>query len=208
MDTAKLSADVRSGSGKGICHRLRNQHKIPGILYGRGQKNLLVEFSEMDIKDIIDRYGEHAVLKLDINNSTYKAIIKEVQRDPVKRNIQHIDVKYLNEGEIVHADIPVIIKGEKAVRSKGGIVQKITNALSVEAFPENLPKYFKVDVSKLNIGDKLTVKDVEFSSDLTIADDLDSVIAVITGINENEKSEDENDAPIIINAEASNDDEK
>lgn len=180
MEAVKLSVNIRGCAGKGHCNILRSQHKIPGILYGRGYDNVLVEFSEMELNDVIKKYGEHALVDLSLNGSNRKAIIKEVQREPVNRVLSHLDLKYIKDDERVHADIPIIVKGEDRVISRGGIVQKQLGNVSVEGQPEKLPKLLTADVSMLNIGDKLMVKDMELSSDITTAADLNSVVITIT----------------------------
>lgn len=179
MDSINLAGKLRHKSGRGSCNILRNQHKIPGVLYGRENQNLMVEFSEMELGDVIRSYGENALVNLDLDGTKIKAIIKEVQRDPVKRNLTHIDMKYIKDDERVHADIPIVIRGEEYVRSNGGIVQKQMSTISVEAKPDKLPKYIIADISKLRPGDRFTVADMELSSDLTIDTDIKSIVIAI-----------------------------
>lgn len=182
METVNLSAKVREKAGRGNTHMLRRNHRIPGVVYGKDAQNLLVEFSEMEIGSILKTYGEHAVVNLNIDGRNVKTMIKEVQRNPVNRNLSHIDLKFIKDDERIHADIPVVIKGEENIRSKGGIVQKQLGIVSVETTPDKLPKFFTVDVSKLNVGDKVTVANIEFASEISIATGLSSVIAAITTV--------------------------
>jgi large subunit ribosomal protein L25 len=187
MEVTNLSGKLRNKAGHGVCNSLRNQHKIPGVLYGREHQNMLVEFSEMDLNNVVRENGEHALVNLDINGSRVKAMIKEVQRDPIKRNLIHIDMKYVKDDEKVHADIPVVIKGEEVIRSKGGIIQKQLGNVSIEASPEKLPKFVVADVSRLKIGDKFTVSDMELSSDISVATDMNSIVAIISPLKDNEE---------------------
>jgi ribosomal protein L25, Ctc-form len=188
MKTAELSANVREESGKGSSHRLRKNHKVPGIMYGRELGNIMVEFSEMDLNDAIKSYGEHAIVNVDVNGEKIKTMIKEIQRDPVSRRVDHVDMKYIKDDEKVHADIPIVIRGESAVKSKGGVVQKQMGNITVETLPENLPKFVTADVSALNIGQKLMVSDIELSSDITLINDIHAIVASITGLSENESN--------------------
>lgn len=190
MESANLRAKLRDKSGTGPSHSLRRNNEVPGILYGREINNMLVEFSEMELNNVIRKHGEHAVVNVDINGSNVKTMIKEVQRDPINRSLVHVDMKYIKDDERVHTDVPVIIKGEEYVRSRGGIVQKQLGLVSVETTPEKLPKYFVADVSKLNIGEKLTIADVEFGEDITITSDIHSIIASITTAKEKEVTQD------------------
>jgi large subunit ribosomal protein L25 len=203
MEATNLSGNLRYRTGKGSCNALRNNQRIPGIIYGREHQNVLVEFSEMELNDVIKQYGEHALINLNLNGTNEKAMIKEVQREPVNRKITHIDMKYIKDDEKVHADIPVIIKGEDRVASRGGIVQKHIGNISVEGMPDKIPKYLVADVTQLNIGDKVIVSDVELSSDITIILDGHSIIAAITPLKETENSADDSikekqDTPISL----------
>lgn len=187
MDNINLSGKLRLRAGRGPCNDLRKHSRIPGVLYGREHQNVLVEFSEMELNDTIKQYGEHAVINLGLNDSSIKAMIKEVQRDPVNRRLQHIDLKYLRDDERVHSSIPVVLRGEESVRSRGGVVQKQLGSIVVESSPDKLPKYVVADVSRLNIGGKFTVADIELAEDITLETDIHSIIAAVTAAKEVEK---------------------
>jgi len=187
MDIVDLRGCLRSKSGKGSSHTLRRSGEVPGVVYGKDTSNLLVEFSDLELNDVIKNYGEHAVLRLEVNGSKLKTMIKEVQREPVNRKLMHVDLKYVNDSDKVHTDIPVVFKGEDLVRSKGGVVQKQMSNISIETTPDNIPKYIVADVSGLKIGGKLIIADVELSSDITVTDDINSVVAIVTSLNEKEK---------------------
>lgn len=184
MDITNLSGNLRHVSGKGPCNTLRNQKRVPGVLYGKEHENMMVEFSEMELNDIIKGYGENALVNIDFEGKEIKAMIKEVQRDPIKRNLTHIDMKYIKDDERVHADIPIAIRGEEFIRSRGGIVQKQLGSIAVEARPDRLPKYIVADVSKMDIGDKLTIANMEFSSDIAVDADIDLTVISITAAKE------------------------
>ena len=179
MKQIKIAANLRKTTGKGSSHRTRYNGKIPGVIYGKGFDNLFVEFSDMDIDHIVKNYGENAVVDIELNGSKIKTIIKEVQRDPIKNHVAHIDMKYINDGEVVHTNIPVLLEGGDNIRKKGGIVQK-----QVGAIPDNMPKYLVADISGLNIGDKLKVSDIEASSEIALDINPETVIALITTFNQ------------------------
>ncbi|KPU45373.1 50S ribosomal protein L25 [Oxobacter pfennigii] len=186
MEAAQLKAKLRQKAGRGVCHSLRRQGEVPGVLYGKGIDNMLVEFSEMELNDIIKNQGEHAVINIDVNGSVLKTMIKEIQRNPVDRRPVHIDLKCIREDEKLHAEVPIMVKGEGAIRSKGGIVQKQLGTVEVEATPDQLPKFILADVSRLEIGDKITVADMEFASEISILSDINSIVATITYASEKE----------------------
>lgn len=186
MHVGELKGNIREKSGTGPSHDTRRRGKVPGVVYGKNINNLLVEFSEMELNNIIKEYGEHAVVNINVNGSNIKTMIKEIQREPVKRNLVHVDMKSIKEDEKVQADVPVVIKGEDYVRSRGGIVQKQLGTVSVMATPDRLPKYLVADVSKLGSGHKLTIADMEFSSEIAVLSDMHSVVALVTTPREKE----------------------
>ena len=198
MEASNLSANMRYNVGRGHSHQLRENHKVPGVLYGRNAQNIFVEFSEMELSDIIKKHGEHAIVNININGDIVKTMIKEVQREPVNRKLVHIDMNYIKDNEVVHADIPIMIRGEDMIRSIGGIVQKQLSTISIESMPDKLPKYIIADVSKLNIGDKLTISDVEFSSDIITELDMNSIIATIISAKEKEGKPEEEQIAIEV----------
>jgi len=200
MERAVLKANLREKAGSGKCNQIRRNNKVPGIIYGEKINNLLVEFSDMDLNNFVRQHGEHAVLEVDVDGKKLTAMIKEVQRDPVNRKLTHIDMKYIDGNEKIHADVPIVVKGEEWVRSKGGIVQKQLGTVSVETYPNKLPKYVVADVSNLNIGDKLSLADVEFSSDITVLSDIESIIATIVAPKEKAVSEDVDEVQLSDNS--------
>lgn len=186
MEFAELKGVPREKSGTGPSHDARRRGKVPGVVYGKNIDNLLVEFSEMELNSIIKEFGENAVVEIDVNGKSIKTMIKEIQREPVKRKLVHVDMKSITENEKVHADVPVVLKGEDYVRSKGGIVQKQLGTVSVMATPDRIPKYLVADVSRLSRGEKFTIADMEFSSELAVLSDINSVIASVTSPRERE----------------------
>lgn len=190
MEAVDLKVKYREKPGRGISRTLRKNGEVPGIVYGKGANNLLIEFSEMELDSILNNYGEHAVVNLEVNGSKVKAMVKEVQREPVNRRLVHVDMKYINDGEVVHADIPVMIKGENYLKSRGGVIQKQLATVSVEAAPDKIPKYLVADVSNLKPGDRLTIADMEISSEIAVMSDIHSVIASVVNGSEMEKLQD------------------
>lgn len=174
-----LKCDIREKNCRHSANKERRAGKVPGILYGKNIKNVLFEMAYMDLNYAINKNGEHGELDININGSSHKTLIKEVQRDPVSHNIIHIDLEELTGDKYFTTDIPVMLHGEGIVKSKGGIIQREKNSIKVQCKGENIPKSVNVDLSNLNVGDTFRISDIEMSKEISIIDDINTVIVSI-----------------------------
>lgn len=174
-----LKCDIREKNCRHSANKERRAGKVPGILYGKNIKNVLFEMAYMDLNSAINKNGEHGELDININGSSHKTLIKEVQRNPVSHNIIHIDLEELTDDKYFTTDIPVMLHGEGIVKSKGGIIQREKNSIKVQCKGENIPKTVNVDLSNLNVGDTFRISDVEMSKEISILDDINTVIVSI-----------------------------
>jgi large subunit ribosomal protein L25 len=171
----------------------RRSGRIPGILYGENLRNIMFEVGELELNREIFQNGEHGVFQVNINGSDHRTIIKEVQREPVNHKIIHIDLEEVSGDKIIQSEVPIHFLGSERVASNGGIVQKEKDVVKVQCKADALPKYINVDISGLTKGRTFKVKDIEIGEEISFIDDLNSVIATITGGNTNEVTID-NDA--------------
>lgn len=163
-------------------HVKKNRKKglVPGILYGKGMKNLLFEIGELELNHVIVKEGSHGIFNIQLDGENHDTLIKEVQRDPVSRKIIHIDLEKIDNKKKIVSNIPIHYVGETFINNKiGAILQKDKDSIKVKCTADNLPKFINIDVSRANIGDQFKVSDVEFSSEISIIDSLDTVIASI-----------------------------
>ncbi|WP_461206473.1 50S ribosomal protein L25 [Clostridium sp. DL1XJH146] len=182
------------------CHnsakRVRREGKVPGVLYGKNIDTTLISFDRKDLSKEVQKDGEHAVFNLELNNNPHKVIIKEIQREPLKHEIVHIDVEEINQNTMIQTEVPIILKGEGAVLSKGGILQKEKDKVKIKCYPDEIPKSFEVDVSNMNIGAVYRVRDVEVGEEISFTSDLDTILFSVNYINNKieEELEDEKSA--------------
>ncbi|MDF2505571.1 50S ribosomal protein L25, partial [Clostridium sp.] len=143
-------------------------------------ENTLFEIGELELQREISSNGEHGILNIDIEGKNHKTLIKEIQKDSINHKILHIDLEELSgNGELV-TEVPLTFNGEDDIRKMGGIIQKSKDTIKVKCEADNLPKTINVDISTLNFGDSLRVADVEASSEISIVDDLKSIVLTIT----------------------------
>lgn len=161
------------------CRKERKNGFVPGIMYGKNMQNFLFEVGDIEVNREIDKIGEHGIVNVLINGQNKEALLKEVQRDPVNRKIIHLDLQEISQMDKIKTNIPITFVNEGMVSKNGGIVQKEKNSIKVECSANNLPKSINVDLNDLNFKNVLRISDVEFSEDLIVIDDLNSVIASV-----------------------------
>lgn len=158
----------------------RRQGLIPGIIYGKNISNIMFEIAELELNKEITKSGEHGVLSVNLDGENHKALIKEIQRDPVHHKITHIDLAELPANATIQTEVPIVFNGEDLIMKKGGAVQKEKTNVKVQCKGESIPKCINVDLSKLDIGDSYRIGDIEMSQDISIIEDFNSIIASIT----------------------------
>ena len=166
METVALNVRAREETGKGVARSLRRQAQLPAVFYGRGIQPvpLAVKAGEVD-KLISSAAGENVLIDLNIerggSTQSHRAMIKEIQVDPLQQNILHVDFYAISMDEKISLEVPVTLTGEAVGVSEGGILQQVRRSIEVNCLPDQIPEAFEVDVSNLAIGDSLHVSDLE-----------------------------------------------
>ncbi len=167
--------------GKGHnAKRERKEGYIPGVIYGKKMKNLLFEVSDLELAREISSVGDHGMLNFTINGSEEKALIKEVQRDPVSHKIIHIDLEEVSGNEEIQSEVPIQFVGEEWLNNRGAVLQKEKMVVKVNCRADELPKSVSIDVSQGKLGDLYRFGDLELGCEISIVDDLQGVIASIS----------------------------
>ena len=159
--------------------KLRRQGFIPAIMYGyKGNKPLSVHYSEF--QKLFEDIGEHAIITLTIGEKEkVDVIIKSFQLDPVKRNIIHIDFLQIQEGQVLRTEIPVKVIGTSKGIKKGGILEEYVRDIEVECLPKDIPDSIVIDVTDLDIGDSVHIKDLPVSDKLRILTNQEQVVVAV-----------------------------
>jgi large subunit ribosomal protein L25 len=180
LEQAFLNGQFRSQTGKGPANRLRNGGRIPGIIYGNGSLNTPVEVDVKELNRLLRYYGESSLVGIDLGQGVKTVLIKEVQRDPVTRNVLHVDFQETRSDQKVKTVVPVVILGRESIERDGLILQQQLRELEVECFPHNIPKSVTVDATGMDAGYAMTVGDVELGEEISILNDAGEVIASLT----------------------------
>jgi large subunit ribosomal protein L25 len=197
-DDIILAAEPGRTTGSAASRRLRGTGKVPAVLYGRGAdpQPITVDWRELRGALTTDK-GLNALLTLKIGRKKTTAIVKEMQRHPVRRDVLHVDFLSVDVDKVISTDVPILLEGEALkVTREQGVVDQVLNALIISAKPDAIPGHLTVDITDLEIGHTITVGDLELPDDVTTEADLDEpvVIAQLTSLalaDEDEEAEGE-----------------
>lgn len=183
MQAQTLKVDLRPQVGKQYARRLRREGKLPGVLYGKKIGNLAVVLPVREFEHILATEGENALLKLKITGEDqekeFTAVIREVQRHPLKGNLTHIDFYQVSLEDKLKATVPLVLEGEARGVKEGGILQHGAREIEVESLPGDLPENIVVDVSNLGVGEHLTVGDLKLPAGVKVLSDPDTIVALV-----------------------------
>jgi large subunit ribosomal protein L25 len=181
MDTITITVEKREETGKGAARSLRRRKIIPAILYREG-KSLPIKIPGKELTSFINTTaGEQVMVNLQFTDGENKfALMKDFQVEPIKRELLHADFFEVSLTEKVRVSVHITTAGEPVgVKRDGGILQNVLREIEVECLPDKIPGHIKVDISRLEIGDSLYVRDLDLGEDVKILTDPDEVIANI-----------------------------
>lgn len=184
MEVQNLTVEIRETQGKGPARQIRLAGLVPGVVYGGGRSPLHVTINLKDFERLLHgRFGEHAVLQLEVAGKpelNSPALLKSVQRDPVREFILHADFLRIRLDERIETVVPVELVGQPAGVVAGGILERQLRELEIECLALEVPEKLEVDVSHLNIGDSVHVSAVSVPVGVKVLTDPDRPIATIT----------------------------
>lgn len=179
MEQIALKAERRDTSKKSTINQIRRKGKLPGVLYGKNIDSCPVAVDAKELLKILKTHGESAIINLELEGRTQPVLMKEIQRDTFKDAIVHVDFYRISMTEKIEFDLPIVLKGDAEGVKMGGILQHQKREISVKALPKDLPEHLEVDISNLQIGDTLTVRDLKVDEKLTVLDDPEEVVISI-----------------------------
>ena len=175
-DSNHLLTEVRDTFGKGVARKIRARGKIPAVIYGHGTEPQHVTLPGHETALILRKSNQ--VLELDIQGTIQLALVKDVQKDPVRQIIEHIDLIVIRKGEKVIVDIPVHIEGESA---PGTSVNQGSNTVSLEVEATHIPENVVVSIEGLTEGAQILAKDLTLPAGATLVTDEETLIVGVTG---------------------------
>jgi large subunit ribosomal protein L25 len=172
----KLTAELRTEFGKGAARRIRRAHKVPAVLYGHGTAPIHISLPGHET--LLALRTANALLSIEVNGSSQLALPKQVQRDPLKHTIEHVDLVIVRRGEKVTVDVRVHVEGEAAPDT---LIVVDHNSVPVEAEATHIPQQIVVSVEDLPPGTQILARDLQLPPGSTVVDlDPETLIVNIT----------------------------
>jgi large subunit ribosomal protein L25 len=182
----KLKAQKRTVLGRNAIKKIKKEGLVPGVIYGSQAEPMALQVEGKELTNVLAHASsEHVLVELEIvedGQSTNRlALIQEVQHHPLKRQLLHVDFHAVSTTEKITSEVPIEAVGEPlGVRTFGGLLEYSLRSLEVECFPQDLPDIVRVDVTNLNIGESLHVRDIPLPSGVEALTDGDlTVVSVV-----------------------------
>jgi large subunit ribosomal protein L25 len=165
----KLTAERRTATGRSAVRKLKASGLVPAVIYGAKDKAETLQVSRRDISAMLSHAaGENILVELEIAGKNRLALIQEVQHAPLGGAILHVDFHAVSVDEVIQADVPLEPQGvANGVKNMGGLLEQNLRSLAIECLPRDLPDLIRVDVSALNIGDAIHVREIPLPAGVT-----------------------------------------
>jgi large subunit ribosomal protein L25 len=177
MSETKLQAESRTEFGKGAARRIRRADKVPGVLYGHGTDPVHITLPGHDTMLALKHGGANALLSIEVGGKSHLAIPKQIQRDPIKGFLEHVDLLVVKKGEKVVVDVPVHVVGDPAPET---LVVTEHPSVSVEAEATHIPEYVEVSVEGAEVGTQILAKDLDLPKGSTVHLEDDVLVVNVT----------------------------
>lgn len=179
-----LKAGLRKTTGKGNAIKLRHERNIPGILYGESKPGQAVVVQEAEVEQILQQGGIGKVIRLHIagpgGEESQAVLVKDVQRDPVKRNLLHVDFWRIAMDQPVRVKVPLNFEHEEDRVRDGAFLQMVLHELDISCLPRQIPDTIRVDVSGVTSEKALMVKDLVLPEELRVLNPPEEVVVQAT----------------------------
>jgi len=184
MAEVTLEVARRESSGKGVARKLRQQGRIPAVVYGGHRESVAIDVDRKAVSELIQK-SQHGVrsiflLKMADTDQQRHAMIKEIQMDPISRKMTHIDFIRVVMDEVIRTTVPVHVTGTSIGVKQGGLLDFQVRELHVECLPTAIPDSIEVDISELDVHDYVRIGDIKLPDGVKVLDDSDRVVVGVT----------------------------
>lgn len=173
----KITAETRTEFGKGAARRIRRENKIPAVVYGHGAEPIHLTLPGHVTMMALKHGGANALLELDVDGKSQLALTKQVQVDPIRRVIEHIDFVSVVKGEKVTVDVPVHVVGDAAPET---LVVTENATVQIEAEATHIPEAIEVSVEGAAAGTQILASDLTLPSGATLLVDAETLVVNVT----------------------------
>ncbi len=178
MADFRLEAQTRTEFGKGSARRTRREGRIPAVLYGHGQDVVHLSLPAREFAAALRNGGSNVLLTVVLDGKEQLALTKAVQRDPIKRVHEHVDLLLVRRGERTTVDVPIVVVGEPGVDA---IPNHQLNTVSIEADATRLPESIEIDITGRSAGEHITAGDLSLPAGATLVTDPEALVIGFLG---------------------------
>lgn len=179
MSQVVLKARNRDGVGSAVARRLRRAGRVPGVLYGRSGKALSLDLDAREFSSSIKNITESTVVKIEFEDRSFDAFVKDTQRNIKDGNILHVDFYEVEKDVILRAKVRVHVHGNPVGVREGGILETSLREIEVECLPQYLPPRLDVDVSDLRVNQSIHARDLPLGDQVRLISGEDQVVALV-----------------------------
>ena len=181
--TITLKAQKREGTGKGVARKLRQEGRVPAVLYGRELGTMHLSLDTHEVENLFHSIStENTIVGLKVEGvgELFQTLVREIQSHPFKSSLIHVDFLRIQAGVAVDVEVPLRLIGDPiGVKNSGGVLEQVLNELPVKCIPSKIPEFIEVDVSELDINDSLHVYDLELEEGINITVDEERTICAV-----------------------------
>ena len=178
--STSIKAKAREAHKRSVKTELRKTGYVPAIVYGFKTESTPIAVNEKELEKTIRTEGRNAILSLDVDGKKVNAVLKEVQKEPLKGKLIHLDFLAVSMRQELEVEVPVVATGTSVGIKEGGVLQQPNRELKLTVKPSDIPENIEVDITELAIGDTLTVGDIRDKVDFTIVDEDDVVLVTVS----------------------------
>ncbi len=181
MENVIIKATSRTVIGKQV-RALRRAGQLPGVLYGRHIEPAPISMDAREASRILSHLTSSSLVTIDLEGQEYPSLVRESQRNPIKRNRVHVDFQVVSLTEKLRTHVGIEVTGiSPAVKDFNAVLVTSLDELEVECFPQHLPERIVVDISRLaNVGDGIHVRDIILSENVKVLSDPEEMVVVVT----------------------------
>jgi len=181
MADTTLAAELRPEKGSRPAGRLRREGRLPGVVYGLGEDSVSVTVNAHQLGTILSsKSGANTLITLELDGQEQLALARQIQRDAVKGSLVHVDFIRVRADQTIQAEVRIDLQGEAEGLDQGGMLEQMMHTLTVEGKPGQLPNEIVHDVSALELGDQLHVRDLVVPAGIVVVTDTEELIATIS----------------------------
>lgn len=181
-DTLNIEVNPRPETGKNANRRARAAGKIPAVVYGGGKESVAIAVDRKTLLDTLKGHsGETPIFLLKLGDKERHAMIRNMEVDPISRQVIHVDFQRVMMDQKVRVAVPVELVGTAVgVKAEGGMLDFVTREIHIECLPGDIPKHLEFDVTEIHVGQHVEAGDVKLPEGVVLLDEPDKVIASLT----------------------------